>query len=214
MSETTMTVKQARALVKIAPKADVRYCLNGVLIDFENARAVVTDGHKLVAFNLDNCHPTDGADSVILGLDDLAGVARGGKQTDEIIIIGDGDTAVRFVRNGTETKCKGIDARYPDYSRVLPDKITGIFAQYNPEYLNQIQDCLRALVDMPDGYGHFQPNGAKDPQKGGGAGVMTIPGYEDQAIGVVMPYRPADSFDVTANPIPDFLSAGGQKKVA
>ena len=85
-----LTVKQARALLSIAPKNDVRYYMNGVLCDFEQCRFVATNGHMLLdtpAIGL----PEKAAGTVIIPRDALDTLAKGGKATDDIEIDYDTD---------------------------------------------------------------------------------------------------------------------------
>ena len=201
MSEATLTVRQARALANFAPKLDIRYYLNGVLFDFEKGRAVVTDGHKLVALNLGAVTHNTGSDSCIVPRQALLDAAKGGSRDDEITVVCD-DAAgikVRVIRGKTETTIEGVNGRYPCYERVLPEKISGEPGQYNWQYLAETQKCLSEIIsDAGKGTAQFHYNGDI-------AGVMTIFGYEDEAIGIIMPMRPGKGFQATQNWCPEFL---------
>ena len=186
-----LTVKQVRALLLVAPKSDIRYYLNGVFIDFGRALAVVTDGHKMVFYRVPECV---GTGSVILGRDALETVSRGGRITDVIEFRQEENAtaldSVELVRAGSVLSVNPVDGKYPDFARVMPDVLEhGVDfapAQYDPEILQTVGKCLRALTEYSDrDYPITLHNGCA-------AGVMYCPGAEREAIGIVMPFRAPD----------------------
>lgn len=101
---------------------DVRYYLNGLLIEFEETcvRAVATDGHRLACY----VHPCS------LGVADRRAVIVPWKTVNELRRqLGEGGEPVRmeigervigFVVGDTVSASKLVDGRYPEYNRVIP----------------------------------------------------------------------------------------------
>ena len=211
MNHTTITVKQARALVLVAPKDNTRGYLNGALFDFANYRAVATDGHCLLAINLEPV--SAGAEKsdiqAIVPRDALAEISKGGKVDGTIAISADADT-FRLVRLNEPARPnltgKLLDGRYPDYTRVMPRKVSGELAQFGAQLMARIDKALLLALDLDKGnalstVGH---NGEK-----AGAPVF-VHGYSNKAIGICMPARCEGSSDAE---MLVFFSTGEPEKV-
>lgn len=69
---------------------------------------------------------------------------------------------------------------YPDWQRVVPDKVNGELAQYDPDLVSAVLGAFAELLDLKHPYTHVHHNG------GGAAVVTTICDY---ALAVVMPMR-------------------------
>ena len=101
---------------------DVRYSLNGLLLDFSggNLRTVATDGHRLAV--------CDHADDVSLSQDRQLIVPRKGvmelvrmlSEDKDKVTLALGRNHVRLVKDGTKFTSKLIDGRFPDYEAVIP----------------------------------------------------------------------------------------------
>lgn len=101
---------------------DVRYYLNGMLLDLEDKRlrAVATDGHRMAVGEITMSEPSETARQLI--------VPR--KGTQEIIrFLGDEKDTVQLQISPNHIRlnladltftCKLIDGRYPDYTKVIP----------------------------------------------------------------------------------------------
>jgi DNA polymerase-3 subunit beta len=111
---------------------DVRYYLNGLLLDVSDAwvRAVATDGHRLALCEmpLDGQKPT--AQQVI--------VPRKGVLELQRLLSGDGDVEIAIGANHIRVELekirftsKLVDGRFPEYDRVIPA---------NPQF-NMLADC-------------------------------------------------------------------------
>ncbi len=207
MSNATITVKQARALVLVAPKNNVRWYLNGALFDFQTNRAVATDGHCLLAINLENADLPPSGMQAIIPRDALADISKGGKVDDAIEIFVDDDTFTLSRLNDkraniTGTLCAGT---YPDYTRVMPRKVSGETAQFDAQLYARIDKALKLALDLDKtpklstvGY-----NGEK-----AGATVF-VHGHSDKAVAVIMPARCLGSSDAE---MLDFFSKGEPEK--
>jgi len=175
-----LTVEQARGLLIAAPQNDDRYYLNAVLFDFKNGRAVVTDGHALVAVNLTTQYLS--TDSIIIRREDLAEIAKGGKKTDFIEVDFDG-TVARLQRGDRTIEVMPIDAHYPDYERIMPKEVSGELAQFNPALVATTEKALRMVLELSTS------KVAQLSYNGSSASVLSFTGYGDKAIAVVMPMR-------------------------
>jgi DNA polymerase-3 subunit beta len=101
---------------------DVRYYLNGMLLDFRGGglRTVATDGHRLavsdyagkasVSQDRQLIVPRKGVMELVRMLDDASGE----------VSLALGRNHVRLVKDGTKFTSKLIDGRFPDYDAVIP----------------------------------------------------------------------------------------------
>lgn len=102
---------------------DVRYYLNGLLLDVAPARlrAVATDGHRLAFSELKRETGVTTAQQVILPRKAIIELSRLLDATDEevVLVLSPGQAVVDIdtVRLTTKT----IDGRFPDYERVIPE---------------------------------------------------------------------------------------------
>ena len=152
-------------------KQDVRYYLNGVLLEAQQGRlrAVATDGHRLALCDVDVTVPTEVTKQLI--------IPRKGVQ-ELLRLVGDSDSEMEIVMSKNQIRItldnyvftsKLIDGKYPDYNRVIPEPAENmVLAQREPlkQSLSRAsilssdkyrgvkitleQDKLRALVHSPD----------------------------------------------------------------
>lgn len=190
MSNTIITVKQARALVLVAPKdTDVRWYLNGALFDFENYRAVATDGHCLLAINFARVSVGDADSSdvqAIIPRDALHEISKGGKADGAIQVAADSETfrLSRLNDKRPDETGNNIAGRYPEYTRVLPRQVSGELAQFNAQLMARIDKALLLAIDR-DKTESFSTVG----YNGEDSATVFVRGYSDTAIGVCMPLR-------------------------
>lgn len=163
------------ALANLAGKKDIRYYLNGVLIEVNNEhiRCVATDGHVIGVFQQHNNGGDQGEPfSVIVPHDVIAKLDKKKLQhtltkTDDTFVIDN----IGF---------KGIDGKFPDYERVFKmDKISGEVAQFNPDFIARFVKVGKAL-------------GMKNPMPviahNGNKSALVSIGLEN-FVGLMMPYR-------------------------
>jgi len=182
-----ISVSQARGLILASAKSDVRYYLNGTLFDFENGRAVSTDGHCLLAINVqascDDVAYTQG----IANREDLETIAKLGK-VDDVISVSFDERGLTFERAGRGTlTALAIDGRFPDYQRVIPEKWTNEQALFDPDLVARASKALKLALDTKTGKPELAQNGKA-------AALITVCGMGDKAIAVVMPWRPSKKF--------------------
>ena len=182
--ELQLTIEQIKALLIIAPKSDIRYYLNGALLEVKSGRAwlVATDGHRMLAINL-----TDGLRDVrdgqyIIPRDLLAGAkAKKGASVTVVLDEFESDTAarVRIIAGATETAARTVDGRFPDWRRVVPTHVSGAPAHYDPAYVGDFGTVAELL------------GGARISARihCNGTDAAPVEVGTDQALGLLMPVR-------------------------
>lgn len=102
---------------------DVRYYLNGLLLEFENGviRGVATDGHRLARYDLrkEELNVEGERLAVIVPYKAVMELRRQLGMSDAGVEIRVGERTVRFIVGDVVTTSKLIDGRFPDYDRVI-----------------------------------------------------------------------------------------------
>lgn len=174
-----------KAMAVLASKQDIRYYLNGVLVESNGAhtRLIATDGHLLGVFQISETAHDDKAFSIIIPNEIITKLDK----KDNFLSCVDGKwniDGISFVP---------VDGKFPDYMRVLPaNPATGETAQFNPELINRFAKCSKLL------------NGSKFPviAHNGQSSALVDIGL-DRFVGVVMPMRN----NIVINQIPVWLKA-------
>ncbi len=101
---------------------DVRYYLNGLLLDFHDGRlrTVATDGHRLSVCDLDAEVAVSGDRQLIVPRKGVLELSRMLGDSEEEVTLSLGRNHVRLVKDGTMFTSKLIDGRFPDYEAVIP----------------------------------------------------------------------------------------------
>ena len=120
---------------------DVRYYLNGLLLDFNGTvlRAIATDGHRLAICDMDRGAALAEDRQLIVprkGVLELARMLDGG---DEEVSIGIGKNHIRLVKDGTTFTSKLIDGRFPDYQAVIPVGADKNVSLNRADFVNALQ---------------------------------------------------------------------------
>lgn len=104
---------------------DVRYYLNGLFLEAEgeHLRTVATDGHRLAICDSDDGQNIDNKQNVIIPRKGVLELARLLESSDAVIQVEIGQNHIRLVTDQICFTSKLIDGRFPDYQRVLPEKI-------------------------------------------------------------------------------------------
>ena len=102
---------------------DVRYYLNGMLLEIleKTVRTVATDGHRLAMSEFKEAAPAELDLQVIIPRKAIVELIRLLDDGDKEIKIELSSNHVRFHIGETIFTSKLIDARFPDYHRVMPD---------------------------------------------------------------------------------------------
>jgi len=102
---------------------DVRYYLNGLMVEFAGGRvrAVATDGHRLALSDLPSELTTEEPIQVIVPRKGVAELLRLLEDSEALAQIELGTNHVRVSLPGMVFTTKLIDGRFPDYERVIPE---------------------------------------------------------------------------------------------
>lgn len=141
-----------KALLLFAAKQDVRFYLNGLLIETGplGTRAVATNGHTMAAANL----PMLGAEaaSLIVPRESLEAALKAvGKGSVISLEFAPGERNSEAVRTVTieagqaTLKAVEIDGVFPTWRRVVPATTSGELAQFDPEYLLAVRKAQQLL---------------------------------------------------------------------
>ena len=178
-----LNTNELKACLKIAAKKDVRYYLNGVLVNAVTPRKVVlvaTDGNRLIAINADT-NDTESSEikQLIIPREAIDAAIKGNK--DKYIFLkslGDNQYALN------NTMFTAVDAKYPDYERVIPgDPVNYVdqkLARFNPKYLLDADEAMK-LIHGSNGF---------LMQRGTDAAIQFVD--DSKAVIVIMPLRDKD----------------------
>lgn len=184
-----------RAAVRFAAKNDIRYYLNGVLVECHRCVAYVvgTNGHFLGIGRVerDANNGDTGTGSFIIPREFLEKMKLPRRLSDggmvqitvsDLAESGAGRFTIADVFEGTEISGATLDGRFPDWRHVIPDKVSGEAAQYSAEYL-----ALMAKAASDLGY-HGPGNGYSLGQNGRASALVTFYSLRE-FLAVIMPVR-------------------------
>jgi DNA polymerase-3 subunit beta len=186
-----------KAAARFMANQDIRYYLNGVLIESNElqSRIVATDGHTLFCGRDDAKGDNVGAFVGIIGADTvkaiLAWKAPYKSANDAPVILTTSDDLAGEHRAewcGNVCIFKLIDGKFPDYMRVVPATLDAGISFFQPEYLLR---CAKAAQDLnTSAKGMFAFKCAQD-----GTGIAV---FSPQSFAVLMPIKTtvADVADV------------------
>jgi len=185
--QITIQQNELKAVSYAMAVKDIRYYLCGVLLESNGAetRLVATDGHRLHAMvSFDKGSPVLEPIQIILPdafvktlLKAKFGKYAAGKG--QFVLNIDGDKIACGLPDGTETICKAIDGKFPDYSRVIPHKVSGEYRPCNPLYIIDAQEAYRAYINNAKA-------GVPDLAYNGDSSAILA---ADRFVAVVMPMR-------------------------
>lgn len=194
----TVPAEIIAALKLFAAVKDVRYYINGINLEIgaTESRLVATNGHSLACARIESPQKIAReplTDIIIPG--DLLKHIKG--KGEVVITVGPPETStntkgevvpvssarpVTLAYAGTTMSGKTLDGKFPTWRRVIPSKVTGEPAQFNPNYVGDLGKAYAALHGTK-----------KDPKvaiahNGSDAALIDL-GNED-FIAVLMPLRP------------------------
>jgi DNA polymerase-3 subunit beta len=172
MKAILLPMNSLKAMSVLASKQDVRYYLNGVLVESNKSytRMVATDGHLLGIYQISETAHNDEEFSIIVPNEVIAKLDK----KDNFLSTNEhGNWSIDGIA------FTPVDGKFPDYMRVMPSNpATGESAQFNPELITRFVKCSKLL------------NGSKTPviAHNGGSSALVDLGL-DRFVGVVMPMR-------------------------
>lgn len=152
----TLEARIVEAMKQFMAAKDIRYYLNGMLLELlpNETRLCATDGNMLAVWRGDAglCEPAVTEPLQVIIPDSMLAMFKSASGV-RIITVGEkvGDTPTSRAHHitvtdlGVEAHGKSHDALFPDYRRVIPAKISGVLAQFNPDYLTRAAKAFRAL---------------------------------------------------------------------
>ena len=188
MATVNIYRNKLKAASRFMAVQDIRYYLNGLLIESNpvQSRIVATDGHTLFASRDDAKGDNEGSFVGIIGSDTVKAIlswkAPYKSANDAPVVLTTCDDLAgehRATWCGNVCVFRLIEGKFPDYARVVPEKVSGEPAFYQPEYLVR---CSKAAIDMnTNKLGHFDFK-----QGGDGSGIAV---FSSEAFAVIMPIR-------------------------
>ena len=108
---------------------DVRYYLNGLLLDLEGStlRTVASDGHRLALFQETMSAPFASNRQIIVPRKGIQELARLLGDADDNVQIQISSNTVRVNLGAVSFSAKLIEGRFPDYQRVMPRDLTRVY---------------------------------------------------------------------------------------
>lgn len=181
MQKITIDRKALKAVSLFAAKKDIRYYLQGVLVESTplETRLIGCDGHTLGVHRSAAKGDNEGVFTGIIPLDIVAAILKfkSPVKNDNIpvtlTVSDNGEIRADYCGNSLLFKC--VDGKFPDYRRVVPTEISGEKAFFNPDYLLRIRDASKVIgVAFAFGY------------NGNSAALATI---GESMVAVIMPLR-------------------------
>ena len=180
-----------KAAAIFAAKDDIRYYLNGILIESTpmQTRVCATDGHALFCAkddakgdNVDSfvgIVPNDTVKQILAWKAPYKGAA------DLPVVITTAETEQRAEWCGNTAVIKCLEGKFPEYARVVPEKVSGDASHIDPELLMRCKKAAEVLGTSKLGHFAFK--------QGGDGSAIAV--FSVEAFAVVMPMR-GDKADV------------------
>ena len=183
-----------KAAALFAATKDVRYYLCGVLIESTplQTRIIATDGHALFCSKDDAKDDNEGTFTGIMPNDTVKQIlAWKAPYKGAAVVITTADDPAgehRAECAGNTAVFKLIDAKFPEYARVVPEKVSGDASHIDPELLMKCKTAAKTLGTSSKGYFAFK--------QGGDGSAIAV--FSSEAFAVIMPMRgdKADAVDV------------------
>ncbi len=178
----SIATNDLKAVSLVMANKDIRYYLNGVLFELDNAegyRLVGTDGHRLHIIDKKKC--TNMTHEIIMPSDTVKQLCKLKPQTFEIEII-PGETRHIKIRTGAGfITVPEVEGKYPDYRCVMPKQLLPQIepAHYMPEYLADLAKAQK-ILGTKEKHGYIAQQGSK-----GGVYVSN----EKSFYAIIMPLR-------------------------
>lgn len=140
--------KQLRSLRHIAPKNDVRYYLNGVLVQCDNRGKyyVATDGHRLACYFDQWAEGEEPCDVEIIIPGDVIRAMKVSRHLPYCLLSTDDGTQWKLATlNGAALVFTPIDGKFPDWQRIIPTETSGEPGAFDLDYLASFNDVIREV---------------------------------------------------------------------
>ena len=188
----THNLKVLTNMAKLFTSTDeTRYYLKGVFVEFhgDHCLYVATDGHVLMIYKQEG--QFDDYENVIMPRDQLLKNRFTKKERGEATInVAESSVLAKgFVtveRDGTKQEFRSVDATFPDWRRIVPQRGYEMkMAWYDPKLLQKFNDFSAAI----DGPKQSDGKPAKVFVAQNGDSPAWVPIIEGKCVGVIMPMR-------------------------
>ena len=156
--EITLDRRHIKAALVVSPKADVRYYLNGFLLEVGAGPAgtyaliVATDGHRLTCSHAGTIEPMPAAQIIVpraLAESVVKHKLPKSAPSDVTLRVYEGDKLEFTMPDGATYGGKAIEGRYPDWRRVTRQKKgNGKASGIDPRYYGAMHDYFSTLRDF------------------------------------------------------------------
>lgn len=193
-------LRTLKAALHVAAKGDIRFYLNGVFVLAwaNETRCVATDGHMLAAMRVEQDNEVPAGDApveLIIPRDVLDGIKATATHVQSTACVLEGpDDAGRWTLQVGASEMRvfaPVDGKFPEYSRVIPSRVTGKPVQINPAMLARMATCIETLNGKNKSGAsiamHLHHNGG-DGAPGAGNSVLVTSKYNN-FVGVIMAVR-------------------------
>lgn len=186
---------ELKAVRVFASKQDIRYYLNGVLVQAttHETRVVATDGCILGLFDRGQENEDVVFEEFIVPTDVIDALKPDEKLLVRITIDADQYRIQQY--DDRAFTFRPVDGRFPDYHRVIPEKVSGEAAQFNSEWLSKANKA-QAIISKGQS-AHIWPDGPN------GSALFGLYGA-GRFIDVIMPRRFSEKNEPL--PMPDVTS--------
>lgn len=183
---------------------DIRYYLNGVLVDIREreTRIIATDGHRLMALRreLDKDDESQAPAQIIIPGDVVKAIKPQKAGLDCFLSYDPAQWAEGFegkrecklsILAGPDLSFEPIDGKFPDYERTLPRSVPSMeYAHFEGQYISDFTKAARLAFNDDRIRAQVWPNGE--------SGSAAVTCGRDAFYGVVMPMRGLSVFDAPA----------------
>lgn len=177
-----------KAILLFAGDRDIRYYLNAVLVEATSSatRIIATDGHMMGLHHSEQSNEVAAPTSLIVPRQAFM-YLRSGKDIKTGRLL----TAVQlekdergwFVRDlvsGLRFGFDPIEAKYPDYAKVMPKEVSNVPSAFNPVYIGRLGQVAKAFRTHA-----FSVTFTHNGMSAAVANIAGVPGF----VAVVMPMR-------------------------
>ena len=190
MQSVTLKVSHLKAALVCAATKDIRYYLNAVLLEVRkrDTLLVSTDGHRLSvihAATVAQDEPDNVPAQIIIPREVLKGLKSENRRDDTCTLQHDpakpeSECRISGIVGGDRVFVP-IDAKFPDYTRVIPATVNGERAVFDPALLAEFLDVVRIISGNSRAFYHLHENSDSS--------AIIQCAEAPEFLGVVMPMR-------------------------
>lgn len=195
---TTRTIKDwaipinrthLRAVSLFAPKDDIRYYLNGVLVHITDTaiRLVATDGHTLIVAQTEyGVRPWCKQEKIIVPVDVCKRFADDKDDTEILVSPIDEAERLKMESIALSINFTPVEGNFPDYENlaILPQETSGVPGQFNTEFVKRFGKAASILAK--DSVPYIAHNGLDRP-------AIVHFASDHNVLGILMPMTLSES---------------------